>query len=158
MDEEYRRYLIEQSKRYMMHVRSLNHSIRMLRSEIEEMESLATGLKGIDYTRDVVKTSPSPDAIPNAVIKLDSMKSEYVEELDSYLDEQKQAHDALSNIEPMLNELLTLRYLEGRPWAEVAGRMVYDEDHVRKYLHEAALVSLHPYLPHPWRDPFHSAV
>ena len=158
MDEEYRRYLIEQSKRYMMNVRSLNHSIRMLRSEIEELESLATGLKGVDYTRDVVKVSPSNDAIPNAVIKLDSLKSEYVEELDGYLGEQARAHEALSHIEPLLAELLTLRYLEGKPWAEVAERMLYDEDHVRKYLHETALVALHPYIPHPWRDPLHQAV
>lgn len=158
MDEEYRKYLVEQSKRYMVHIRSLNHSIRMLRSEIDELREMASGVDGIDYTRDVVSTSANPDRIPNSVAKLVSMEAEYDEELSGYLDEQRQAHDALRNIEPLLARLLTSRYLEGKPWAEVAEIMGYDEGHVRKYLHEAALVSLHPYLPHPWRDPLHSAI
>lgn len=158
MDEEYRAYTVGQAKRYMQHIRSLNHSVRMLRSEIDELRDMAGGLSGIDYARPQVRTSPSADAVPNAVIRIDSLASELEAELSDYIAEKERAHRALAEVDGLYAELLAYRYLEGKSWADVADALGYSEVHARTVLHDDALAALYPYLPHGWRDPVYPAI
>jgi len=158
MDEDYRSYIVEKSKRYMQHIRSLNHSVRMLEAEMDELRDMAAGLHGIDYSKPYVKSSPSTDAIPNALARIESIMAEYEAELGEFLDEQHTAHVALRNVDAVYAELLSFRYVQGMPWADVAARMHHAEDYVRKELHDDALAALYPYIPHGWRDPIHRAI
>ena len=158
MDAEYRRYLAAQSRRYMEHVAGIRSRVRSLEAQIAEAEETAAGVRGVDYTRDRISRQIAVDAVPQAVAKLDELGSRLADAAAEYADELEAAGAALMQVEPLLAELLTYRYMRGMRWAEVALRMGYDEDHVRKYLHEAALVSLHPHIPHIWRDPLYSAI
>lgn len=158
MDEEYRRYTVDKSKRYMQHIRSLNHSVRMLEAEMDELRDMAAGLHGIDYAKPFVKSSQNADAIPNALARIESIMDEYESELGEFLDEQQAAHAALKEIDAVYAELLSFRYVQGMPWADVSERMKYSEEYVKRELHEDALAALYPYIPHGWRDPIHRAI
>ena len=46
-----------------------------------------------------------------------------------------------------LRTLLLKRYLEFKPWEQIAEEMGYDADHVRKKLHSAALTKIDPERP-----------
>lgn len=164
MDEEYRRYTVEQAKRYMQHIRSLNHTVRMLESEIDELRDLAGGLSGIDYATPQVASSPSADAVPNAVIRIESLTAELEAELSDYIAEKERAHRALAEVDGFYAALLTYRYCEGRPWADVTELLSverskpYSQKYVEQELRDAALAALYPYIPHGWRDPVHPAI
>lgn len=158
MDEEYRRYAVVQARRYMQHVRSLAHTVRMIKSEIDELRDLADGIGGVDYARPSVAAMPNVDAVPDAVARLQSLTAEYEAELSDYIAEQREAHACLLEVDGVHAMLLTLRYVEGKTWVDVADAMGYSEDHVRKDLHEDALAALYQHIPHMWRDPIYPAM
>lgn len=158
MDQEYRSYTAAKSKAYLSHIRSLIHTVRQLQSELEELEGLASGLSGIDYTRPLVRTSPSQDRLERVVIRLESVRDEYAAELAGYLEEQNEAHACIRLAGQPYAALLTERYLHGRTWADTADAIHYQETYARTELHEEALARLYPHLPAPWRDPTHRAV
>lgn len=158
MDEEYRRYIMEQSKMYLQYIRSLIHSVKQLKGEIEEVEALASGVTGIDYSQVRVSSSPSGDRMERLVMRLDALRDEYAAELDGYLAEQREAHACIGRLEQPYAMLLTLRYVQGLPWADVAEAIGYTDAYARTNLHEAALCDLYPHLPRQWRGRLYSAI
>ena len=158
MDPEYRSYTAAKSRAYLSHIRSLILTVRQLQSEMEGLEALASGLTGIDYTRPIIRTSPSQDRLERVVIRLDSMRDEYAAELAGYLEEQNEAHGLIGLAGQPYAALLTERYLHGRTWADTADAICYQETYARTELHEEALARIYPHLPAPWRDPTHRAV
>ena len=76
MTPEYREIRIECSLRYLEEVRDLAVKHRANAEYIKSLEEDARGVGGIDYSRVMVSTSPTPDAIPNSVALLVEMKAE----------------------------------------------------------------------------------
>lgn len=86
---EYERYRAEQAARYMEHVGPLGSRIRMLREEVEAQRALVESVRGIDYASIGGGGSPSADAVPDAVIRLQGLVSDYCTELAGYMGERR---------------------------------------------------------------------
>lgn len=158
MSEEYDRYKRAQAARWLEHVRKLGTKCRSLQAEIDGQREMASGLSGMDYSAPAVKSSPTPDAVPNAVIRLQRLISDYCTELVGYVDEQRRAHDALSRIENAEQaEALKRHYLLGQRWEECCVAMGYSCEGM-KSLRYRGLLAVYGVMPQEWRDPVHRAV
>lgn len=85
---------------------------RRLREIVDEQLEQADALKGIDYSRDVVSTSPYPDAIPDAVAR-------HVELSEVY---GALASEAASDASAIVDAIAALADVDGR--AALAGHYV----------------------------------
>ena len=158
MSDEYGRYRAQQAARYMEHIRSLGSRIRMLQSEVDAQRELMESVRGIDYAGMGGSGSPTADAIPDAVIRLQGLVSDYCTELAGYMGERKAAHEALCRLaRPEQAEALAAHYLRGESWEEVCVSMHYTWQGMMS-LRGRALAALWDEMPHEWRDPRHLAV
>lgn len=127
----------EQAAKWLRHIRELEHDIARLEDDIEVQRSLALP-SGIDYSRPSVTTSPSQDAIPNAVIRLEESIAQYTTELVGYLDEKQQARDCISRLgDARYRAVLSLYYINGHSWQTVGEKVGYSEVHCRELRLEA---------------------
>ena len=157
-EEEYERYKIGQAEAWLRHVLRLGNRCRALRAEIEAQRELASGLRGLDYSAPAVSASTTADTLPNAVSRLLDGIKDYCIELAGYVDEQEAAHKALKGLEDSREaECLTLYYLCGRKWSDVAKAMSYSVDTVME-LRRSGLLHAYDVMPLEWRDPMHPAV
>lgn len=158
MTEEYDRYKRAQASRWLEHVRRLGGKCRALQREVEEQRALASGLKGLDYSAPVVRSSASADGTPEAVIRLLDVIEEYCTELEGYVDEQHAAHAALNDMPDELGaEALKRHYLCGQSWESCCVAMGYTWDGMMS-LRKRAVLELYDHMPAEWRDPAHQAV
>jgi hypothetical protein len=155
-DEAYIDYMKTWSKRYLGRVRATIHTVAMVRSEIDELDSLMDGVRSLGMER---TGQPSDDdALPRKLDRMDSLRAEFAEELDRNMAAQSDAHRRLSHVRQPLRALLTYRYLEGLTWSGVVEKfksghgLPYSEDHIRKDMHDAALIELFPYVPHEYDE------
>lgn len=149
--DEWESYKARWSKRYLSDVRSMNHSIAMVKSEIAELAEMLDGVNGIDYSKDN-RGGGDDEGLIRRIERLDSLQAEYLAELDGYLTAQARAHRALDNIGQPFRALLTYRYIEGRAWADVADAVGYAEQYCKSMLHPRALIDLYPFIPHEFDD------
>lgn len=158
LTEEYDRYKRAQASRWLEHVRRLGGKCRALQREVEEQRALASGLKGLDYSAPVVRSSASADGTPEAVIRLLDVIEEYCTELAGYVDEQHAAHAALNDMSDELGaEALKRHYLCGQSWESCCVAMGYTWDGMMS-LRRRAVLELYDHMPAEWRDPAHQAV
>ena len=158
LTEEYDRYKRAQASRWLEHVRRLGGKCRALQREVEEQRALASGLKGLDYSAPVVRSSASADGTPEAVIRLFDVIEEYCTELADYVEEQHAAHAALNDMSDELGaEALKRHYLCGQSWESCCVDMGYSWDGMMS-LRKRAVLELYDHIPTEWRDPLHQAV
>lgn len=154
LTDEFADYMRERSKRFLQRVRSSIHTIAQIESEIAELGEMMDGLRSADPTRERVSAPANDDAMVNAIARMESLRAEYRDELESHLQVKAAAHSALRNVRQPWRAVLTYRYLEGLAWADVAialrkeHGLRYSGDYVRKELHDNGLLELYPYVPH----------
>ena len=68
-EEEIKHLKAELAKEYIAYIDAVKNKIAVAEERLEMLEA-ATGLGAIDYSKDLISTSVSPDAIPNAVIRM----------------------------------------------------------------------------------------
>ena len=147
---EFEAWKAEQSQRWLNHLRDVKHDISRLEDEIAVARSLALP-SGIDYTVPYVRSSPSADAIPNAVARLEGMIADYCVALDAYLDELQDARERVACLcDARHREVLTLYYLSGHSWATVSDKAGYSEIWC-KQLRDEALPLVYDHIPPEWR-------
>lgn len=158
MSDEYDAYKRAQATRWLEHVRRLGGRCLALQAEIEEQRALASGLTGIDYGRDLVQSSPTADALPNAVSRLIDLIRDYCAELAEYVDEQRQAHAAINSVpDETCAEALSRHYLAGETWEQCCVSMGYTWDGMMKLRRRAVLMA-YDAMPTAWRDPMPPAL
>ena len=157
LTDEYVDYMRMWSKRYLQRVRAVVHTVAMIRSEMDELAGMMDGLGAVRYDREPVHGHADDEGLLRRIERMDSLRAEYQEELDRNLQWQADAHAALSHVRQPWRAVLTYRYLEGLTWSGVAEAVGYSEDHVRKDLHDNALVELFPHIPHEY-DEFPEAI
>lgn len=150
--EDYAAYMRMWSRRYLQRVRACVHTVAMLRSEMDELYGMAAGVRGIDYSADRVSAPATDDAMVNAVERLDALRAEMDDELAECMQAVASAHAALANVRQPQRAVLTCRYIEGRPWADVAAAVCYSVDYCKAELHDQGLVELFPYIPHEYDE------
>lgn len=147
---EWELYTAECSRNWLEHMRDLKHDIAKLQDEVDVARSLALP-QGVDYSRTKVTTSPTDDQIPNAVIRLHGLVSDYICELDAYMGELMDARERVNMLEDSRHRaVLTLYYLSGHTWATVAEKLHYSEVHCKE-LRTEALPLLYEHVPRQWR-------
>ena len=134
--------------------------------QADAMRAMADNLRGIDYTRDMVRTSPTADAIPDAIIAADEMGELYGALADSTSRRIAQAQAALAAMENQGGaRALSLYYLtydaNGRrkydTWEKVCVKMDYTYDGMMKLIRRAKL-ELYDLMPHTERPRVESAI
>ena len=157
MTPEYREARIEHSLRYLKEVRDLAVKHRATEAYIRSLYEDAEGVGGIDYTRDLVKVSPTADKMPNSVALLIEMKQDAEADAEEYFRLKRQARALLDEMDGTYGRLLMLRYVTVLPWARVADVLNYSEDYCRAMRNDA-LCEFYDYLPHVYRLPEQPAV
>ena len=157
-NEEYQRYRIEQAHDYLERIRKQGEDCAALQQEADDARERASGLTGIDYSRDQVSTTPTDDAMANAVERIREAVRAYVMALSAFTDERKRASDAMMGMADYTEaRALRLRYLVGWKWERICTEMDYTWDGMMK-LRRRALLSYYDVMPHSERDPMQPAV
>ena len=158
LTEEFDEYRRRQAEKWLEHVRGLRLRRDAMQAAIDGQRALMDGLKGIDYAFGGGSCAPSPDAVPNTVIRIQGMVAEYCAALAEYVDEQDRARKALARLERAEHcQALTLRYVEGWEWERVCVEMKYSYHGMMK-LARAATCAAYGVMPPEWRDPMHPAL
>ena len=134
----YAEYIKDLSVRKENREAEINH----LRGEM----GLSVGALG-----DRVVTSPSPDAVPNAVIKLQDLICEYVTDLAEYVDEVRGFIGCLDRIDQRQARALHSRYVRLLMWKQIADEMGYSEQRIYQ-IRECGLIALYDVMPEVWRS------
>lgn len=113
---EWENYRIQIADEYLKAIREAEKRKQLIEDERELYKADIDGLSGIDYSKPNITTSPSPDAIPNRVMKL----LEYYQQLDvleTALDVAiTEAHKKLFAIEGAAGFVLRLHFMLGFKW------------------------------------------
>ena len=157
MDAELERYRREQSAAYLRRVRDAKRHIASLNAEVDELRALASGLAGIDYSRDNVSTSPPADTVPDAVINLMDLIEERVGMVRDYTRMMGECGRALAELGGVHADVLRYRYVCDYQWERISSVTHYSEQWLYE-LHNQALVSFYDFMPTYERDPIPRAI
>lgn len=159
MTPEYEQYCIGQAEAWLEKVRRCVMYARQLDETAAAQYALADGLKALDYSRDHVSTSPTADAIPNAVIAHLSAGDSLAAIAE---DAKRRSLDAVSTLACMPDRsearCLTLYYVDAlATWVMVAESMGFNYDKVMR-LRRSALYHVYDYMPFAEREPTQPAI
>lgn len=155
--EDLSRYRREQAGAYLRRVRDAKRHIASLNSEIEEQRALASGLTGIDYSRVMVQTSPTADAMPDAVARLLDIIEQRVGLVRDYVRMLDGCGQALAAMNGTYGDVLRYRYLCDFSWEQISSRLNYSEQWLYE-LHGQALDAFYDYMPPTEKDAVPSAI
>lgn len=133
---------------YAEMVRDCVRSKNLLEDEIEVLRSQLLP-KGISDDEKVT-CSPSADAIPNGVAKLQELIRDFAVQQSQYVDLYRQMHDALMHIDVKAREALTYHYLHLESWSLIAYRLGYSIQHLMR-LRRSGLIQLYDHIPEEYR-------
>lgn len=159
MTEEFEQYRIAQAEAWLVRVRRLVSYRDALEESAAAQFALADGLKAVRYDKPLVRSTPSPDAIPNAVAHHEEMGGELKRIADEATARLKEAARALSQMgDPTEATCLHLYYVDAlETWEHVCVRMHYTYDGMMK-LRRRALLDAYDVMPHSERDPMPPAI
>ena len=151
------RYRREQSSAYLKRIRAAKRHIAALNAEVEEHRALASGLKGIDYTQAAVRTSPTADAMSDAVAKLLDVVEQRIGLIREYAGMLDACGRALSEMNDTYADILRYRYICDYRWDRIAATLCYSEQRLYE-LHGQALSEFYLHMPTNERDPLPKAL
>lgn len=158
MDEEYERYRMEQAHAYLERIRKMGEDCAGLRAQIDDAYYRAEGVRGIDYSKDMVSSSIYVDVIPDAVARLQEQIRDYVVALAAYEDERHEASGSLMRMGDQTEaRVLRYRYLLGREWKDIWSEMGYSKQGMMK-LRARALSDYWEVMPRVERDTIPRAI
>ena len=159
MTPEYEQYRIGQAEAWLEKVRkSVSYAQRLEESAAAQF-ALADGLRGMDYTRDRISTSPTPDAIPNAVAAHMEMGGSFAQIAEDARRRAVEAAAALADMDdPTEATCLHLYYVDAlETWEHVCVKMHYSYDGMMK-LRRRAVLHAYDVMPHAEREPIAPAL
>lgn len=156
--DEYANYKIDQAHAYLERIRKMGEDCAALQAEVDDARDRAGGLKGIDYAKDRVKSSPTDDAMVDAIERIHVAIRDYVVKLSELLDVRKAASDALNLMDDYTEaKALRLRYICNWKWERICTEMNYTWDGMMT-LRRRALNSYWDVMPLQERDPMQPAI
>lgn len=145
-NEEVKRICAEE---YLNYIRSLVIRIKTTQEEIEHQKALL-GPSGIQY-RESVTQSVTGDALENGVIGLQQLIAEFCGDLAEYVEQQRIAHQVLSNLSRAeYGAALIGYYVHGKSWEQVCVDMSYSWQGMMK-LRRKAIAEVYDQMPEEWR-------
>ena len=148
---------VEAARLYLDDVSKLESKLRFAQAEYRMAVERSSGLTGIDYSRDAVATSPTADAIPNAVERYTELK----DQLDALAvvveDAVAERDDLLDSLESDAGVVLRMRQ-RGAKVSDIAYALGYVEREVYRR-QRAGLVELYDAgLPGEYRINYQKAI
>lgn len=119
-------------KEYMDQLRKIRREIRLLEEQILHDTVLASHVKAIRYDIDRVQTSPSGDQMTNIVSSLVLETDKLYAQIKRLQEKENEARSYLILLPEKLERVLSLHYLDGKRWDEIATLMNYAD----KYIYE----------------------
>lgn len=135
--DEFTRYKRQQARDFLRSVADARLTCRTIRAQIDELAD--ADMKALGYGQTRVKSSRDTCRMQRIVEKREELRAMYADELEIALQKRADAQRALMRLREPFRTLLTLRYLDGMMWRDVASQLGYSEVHARKDLNEAAL-------------------
>ena len=133
-------YYQQKGREYLDQVIDLEIRIRMLRYRLEEIFTEAEGL-GVNL-RERVQTSPTPDAMANAVVRLIKEQERTADAITECRELKQAIEDTIRALDDArYKDLLFSKYIEHKRLQVIADEMHYSLDHIKR-LHRNALDEL----------------
>lgn len=150
---EWQRYRISQASSWLERVRKLVGYRDSLEASAAAQLEAADNLRGMDYSAVHVQTSPTADAIPNAIIRHEEAADAFRAIADDAAARMVQAARALAQMtDPNEARALHLYYVDALDgWERVCVEMGYSYDGMMK-LRRRALLHAFDVMPHIERD------
>lgn len=133
------------AKKYLGQLKSIHNSMERRKTELEEIRELSTSIGSFDYSKDMVDTSKTSDALERKVLNIVDREFTYLDAISSYLDKKNQiiaeieSLDDGSDEKKNYTELLYKRYVEFKTLEMIACEMAFNYGYI-KHLHGEALV------------------
>lgn len=115
---------------YLESVKKLKRKCELADAEYRMSVEAASGLNGIDYSRDKVSTSPSADAIPNAVEKYSEKKKQLDALLSVFEEVEEEVNKLTEAIDDTEGAVIRMRYLLGSTVEDVSTALYMSEREV----------------------------
>jgi len=128
------------AKEYLSRIQRSRYMMEKHAERIEELYHVATGLKAIVYDADRVQTSPE-NQMENVFAMIDAEAHKYAKARIRYEKEVRKRMDQIGKLDNVLYiKVLTLRYIDGLRWEEIACQIGYSFRHVTR-IHGEALAA-----------------
>lgn len=128
------------AKEYLNSIRKYKRITDSFASQIEDIRNEIGGLRAIRYDTDKVQTSPS-NRMEELIPKLIKLEESYTSALVHYRTEMLKRISLIATLPNQLHvTVLTLRYVEGKRWEEIALETDYSFRHITR-IHGDALQS-----------------
>ena len=129
------------AKGFLEDTRRLAERIRRTREMIEAADSML-GVRGCDPAFERVSGGSRRDRLAESLDRLQGYRDELAGLLDDYIALQRFACSVVDRLpDPRHGQVISMRYLEGREWREIARKTAYSQTQLFR-LHRAALASL----------------
>lgn len=128
------------AKQYLSQLQKLDVIIEQNLQELDALKEITVDLKGIDYTKEKVKSSAMHCAdFENTIIKIMDLESKINAEIDKFVGMK---HTIINQIQTLNDtkyvQVLHKRYVEYKGFEQIACEMGYTYQHIRR-LHGCAL-------------------
>ncbi len=129
------------SKEYLRQYRDADDAINAKLDQIHRLRELATKTTQT-LAKDRVRASGEQDKVAKIVTKIVDMEREVDADIDGLREVKRQVEDTIAGVsDPRERKVLTLRYINGLRWEEIAVQLNYDYRWVLR-LHGEALQSV----------------
>ena len=156
--EEAGRWKAEQAHGYLEEIRRAGESCAGISELVDDARSRASGLSGVDYAAPRTSSARGPDAIPDAVARIQEMAAAYVAELCAYEEARHEANASMLTMgDASSAKVLRLRYLCGWSWERICSETGYSWDGMMS-LRRRALAEFWDVMPRGARDPVPPAI
>lgn len=135
------------AKEYLSQIRQMRSRLQVLQDEIATIRSQAESVRGMDYDKVRVQSSPDMDPLATYLGQLTEAEEELSTELEQYLAIYTQIFRQIANLGMgIYADVLFMRYFENKTLAEIAEDLQYSHDRIR-HIHGVALQEFeHKYL------------
>lgn len=133
----------EEKKEYLQKAFDLNKQYLCDIDELEQLNSIKSNLKAIDYSKERVQESGSGEASYTRVVdKIVNLELKLLEEVDQMLDISADIENIISKLDN-LNERLVCKYrhIQFKKWEEIADMMHMSKRHVQR-IHKTAVLHI----------------
>lgn len=128
------------TKRYLKQIKRLDRNIKYRKEQLAELKELSTSIGSLDYSKDIVDTTPTGDGLANKIIKIADLEAEITRKMILYTVTKNQIIEEIESLEDTnYADILMKKYVEDKSLEEVAVEMGYSYDRVR-HMHGLALV------------------
>ena len=126
------------AKEYLSKIQTYRHMMQTYADRIEELYHEATGIKAIVYDKDRVQVSPG-NRFEELMVRIDAEAEKWAKARMRYETEVRKRTEQIAGLDNELHaKVLTLRYVDGKRWEEIACIIGYSFRHVTR-LHGQAL-------------------